>query len=162
MTAFQRTQITDALERAKQSFHRLVLLIGPSATGKTLLLRELAEYQDCASLNVNLEVSQRMLDVPKSKRPLHAERIFADLIAGATGDFLILDNLEILFDPALRLDPLRLLQIASRNQSMVASWNGTLDNGLLTYAEPEHPEYKSYRNVDAVTVLAGNMSTTSH
>ena len=148
-------ELTTAVDEAGRSYHRLVLLIGPSDSGKTQLLRHLSEGSGCDVLNLNLEFSRRMLDVARSRRPKQADRVFREIITGQSADLVLLDNLEVLFDTALQLDPLRLLQLASRNQTVVASWNGTLNDGLLSYAQPDHPEYKSYRNVDAITVLAG-------
>ena len=148
-------EVMVAVEEAGRSYHRLVLLIGPSNSGKTQVLRQAAEQIGCNVLNVNLEFSRKMLDVPRNRRPKQADRVFRDIIADQAGHLVLLDNLEVLFDPALQLDPLRLLQLASRNQTVVASWNGTLNDGLLSYAEPDHSEYKSYRIVDAITVLAG-------
>ena len=148
-------ELTTAVDEAGRSYHRLVLLIGPSDSGKTQLLRQLAEGSGCDVLNVNLEFSQRMLDVARSRRPKQADRVFREIITNQSTDLVHVDNLEVLFDTALQLDPLRLLQLASRNQTVVASWNGTLNDGLLSYAEPDHPEYTFDRNVDAITVLAG-------
>ena len=148
-------ELTTAVDEAGRSYHSLVLLIGPSNAGKTKLLRQLAEESGCDVLNANLEFSQRMLDVARSQRPKQADRVFREIIASQSTDLVLLDNLEVLFDPALQLDPLRLLQLASRNQTVVASWDGTLNNGTLSYAEPDHPECKSYGNVDSITVLAG-------
>ena len=148
-------ELTTAVDEAGRSYHRLVLLIGPSNSGKTQLLRQLAEESGCDVLNVNLKFSQRMLDVARSRRPKQADRVFREIITSQSTDLVLLDNLEVLFDTALQLDPLRLLQLASRNKTVVASWNGTLNDGLLSYAEPDHSEYKSYKNVDVITVLAG-------
>ncbi len=47
------------------------------------------------------------------------------MIAAVPGDVVLLDNLEILFDTALEVEPLRLLQVSSRNRTIVASWNGS-------------------------------------
>jgi len=47
---------------------------------------------------------------------------------------------------------LRLLQGLSRNLTVVASWNGTIEKGKLTYAEPGHREYKSYDLTDTLVV----------
>lgn len=151
-------ELTTAVDEAGRSYHKLVLLIGPSESGKTPLLRQLAEGSACDVLNVNWEFSQRMLDIARSQRAKQADRLFREIITGQSTDIVLLDNLEVLFDTALKLDPVRLLQLASRNRTVVASWNGTLNDGLLSYAEPDHPEYKSYRNVDAITVLADKKS----
>ena len=63
---------------------------------------------------------------------------------GSDEPLVLLDNIEILFDAALKQDPLRLLQGVSRNRTIVAAWNGTLENRYLTYASPEHPEHRRY------------------
>nr|ADY58759.1 hypothetical protein Plabr_1143 [Rubinisphaera brasiliensis DSM 5305] len=162
MSAATKTTLSDAIAQVQRSFHRLVLVVGPTRSGKTPLLREVAEEQSCPILNVNLEFSQRMLDLPRTRRAMKAGTIFKELVAENRGDLLILDNLEVLFDPILQLDPLRLLKSVSRNQSLVASWNGAWQNGALNYAEPDHPEYRLYRNVDVMVVPVGQESTTSH
>jgi type II secretory pathway predicted ATPase ExeA len=160
-TAVQK-QLADAIEQAKRSFHRLVLVVGPSGTGKTEFLRQLAESERSPYLNVNLHLSQRMLELPRSRRPRQVDRIVNALAEGNRADLLILDNLEILFDPSLQVDPLRLLKAVSRKQTIVAAWNGTLQDGALTYAEPDHPEYRSYRDVDVLVVSVPTGTTPSH
>ena len=73
-------------------------------------------------------------------------------ISNKARTLLVLDNLEILFDPDLKQDPLRLLQGISRNRSVLASWNGTYNSGKLLYAESGHPEYRSYDSADVLIV----------
>jgi len=71
------------------------------------------------------------------------------------GDVVLLDNLEILFDTGLEVEPLRLLQVSSRNRTIVASWNGSFRDGTLTYAEPGHPEFLQFKQTEAIVVTAG-------
>ena len=68
---------------------------------------------------------------------------------------LALDNLEILFDTGLEVEPLRLLQVSSRNRTIVASWNGSFQAGTLTYAEPGHPEFIQFKQTEAVVITVG-------
>jgi hypothetical protein len=147
------TKLRKGIDLAQRSYDRLVLLVWSIGSGKTRLLHQLAEQHDCRVLNVNLELSRRMLELPKSGRARQVDRIFKAVFADTDSTPLVLDNLEMLFDPALKVDPLRLLQSVSRNQTVVASWSGTFQNGTLTYAEPDHPEYRSYQDVDAVIVM---------
>lgn len=60
----------------------------------------------------------------------------------------LLDNIEIIFDPVLRQDPLALLQGLSRQRVVVAAWPGAVADGWLTYAEPSHPEHRRYLVAD--------------
>lgn len=150
-------QLRKAIERAGQKYHRLVLLIGPSRTGKTGALRRLAEEGGYEYRNVNLELSQRMLELTKQQRARQVERLMHDLVDNAATEVVIFDNLEILFDTSLRLDPLRLMKAVSRNRTVIAAWNGQISGGFLTYAEPDHPEHQSYReeDLDVVAVRTG-------
>ena len=69
-----------------------------------------------------------------------------------------MDNTEILFDLALQQDPLRLLQHASRNRTIVTSWNGTVDDRYLNYADSGHPEYRRYPTGGLVIVVPSAVS----
>jgi len=59
---------------------------------------------------------------------------------------------EILFDQNLKQDPLRLLLGISRNQVIIATWNGSFINNRLTYAAIGHPEYVYYDKPDSLIV----------
>ena len=154
--------LTNAIDQAAASFNRLVLLVGPSASGKSNLLRKLCETRTCPLMNVNLRISQKLLEIPRSKRSRHVDRIFGELLAECACDVVVLDDLEVLFDPGLQLDPLRLLKVHSRNKTLVASWNGAYQDGVLSYAELDHPEYKSYRDIDVSVVWVAMKTTASH
>ncbi len=164
-TAGVEQKLADAIAKAQGSFYRLVLLAGPSGSGKTVLLRRVAESHGCPYLNINLHFSQRMLEIPRGRRSLQVNRVFHELVDENPGDLLAVDNLEVLFDPSLQVDPLRLLKAVSRNRTLIAAWNGTFHNGVLRYAEPDHPEDRSYRDTDISDVLILTLSperTSSH
>jgi len=152
-------QLVTAVESVAAAYHRLVLVVGSSGAGKTELLQLLADELGTPLVNVNLELSRQLLEVPRKKRPRQVERLVKELINTAQQESIILDNLEILFDTALQLDPLRLLKAVSRNRTIVASWNGMIDGDSLSYAEPDHAEYQSYRNVDVQVVAVGTQAS---
>jgi hypothetical protein len=62
----------------------------------------------------------------------------------ASGDLVLLDNIELLFDQSLRLDPLDLLKRHAHARRVVSVWPGELRDGRLSYAEMGHPEYQDY------------------
>src|SRR6187397_2100011 len=118
------TTIEQAIEQAASQYYRLVALAGVPGSGKTAALQSVAQKLGCPLVNVNLELTKRMLELTRTQRSRQVERLLKDVIA-ASGDVVLLDNLEVLFDPALEVEPLRLLQVASRNRTVVASWNGS-------------------------------------
>jgi len=148
------TTLERAIEQAAGQYYRLVVFAGAPGSGKTAALQSVAQKLGCPLVNVNLELTKRMLELTRTQRSRQVERLFKDVIA-ASGDVVLLDNLEVLFDPALEVEPLRLLQVASRNRTVVASWNGSYRDGTLTYAEPGHPEFVQLKQTDAVVIPVG-------
>lgn len=149
-------KIRRSLQAAEGLYHRLVLLVGETGSGKTSVLQGIAEAFGSSVINVNLALSEGLLELTVKQRSLWLPRIL-DQIADQAQSPLVLDNLEILFDKDLKQDPLRLLQGISRNRAVVASWNGTMNSVRLLYAEIGHPEYRSYDSVDALIVgMDGN------
>jgi Cdc6-like AAA superfamily ATPase len=145
------------MRTAEGLYHRLVLLVGPSASGKTAILQELAEELRCDSININLQISQKMLELTTRQRALRIAALLEDIVP-CTEPIVILDNTEILFDKDLKQDPLRLLQALSRHRVIIASWNGTVSNNRLVYAEPGHPEYQRYDIDDILIETINNAS----
>ncbi len=144
-------KIKRSLQAAEGLYHRLVLLVGEAGSGKTGVLRDIADDLGAEIININLELSAELLELTAKQRALRLPGIL-DQIADKAQSTVVLDNLEILFDKDLKQDPLRLLQGISRNRSVVASWNGSTAGGKLTYAETGHPEHLSYDMVDLTVV----------
>ncbi len=137
------SQISSKIKEIEELYHHLLLLVGPASSGKTHILQGLYQENLAPLININLELSRQMLEIPESKRSYYLPRLLKDLFP-RDSDLILLDNTEILFDTALRQDPLRLLQGVSRKRSIIAAWNGHIEGEYLTYAVTEHPEYRRY------------------
>jgi hypothetical protein len=150
------TQIEDVLPRTRDAYYKLVLAVGPARTGKTAILTELATQHSWPRLNVNLHLSERLLELTRRQRATRVAGILDDMIRTEGSDVVLLDNIELLFAEELAQDPLRLLQSLSRNRAIIAAWPGGFDGACLTYAEPGHPEARRYQSPQAVIVKAGD------
>jgi chromosomal replication initiation ATPase DnaA len=148
-------KLEEAIKQAAGQYYRLVILAGLPGSGKTAAMQAVAQQDGHPYLNVNMELSKRLLELTRSQRSRQVERLFKEVIASVPGDVVLLDNMEVLFDPALEVECLRLLQVSSRNRTVVASWNGTCKDGTLIYAEPGHPEFVQFKQTEAVVVTAG-------
>ncbi|MEW5865535.1 MAG: BREX-3 system P-loop-containing protein BrxF [Bacillota bacterium] len=70
-------------------YHRLVLIVAPSGSGKTRALQEVARRRNCPLINVNLELGRRLLDLIQRQRSLYIpqllrkrfEEYLSDLVA---------------------------------------------------------------------------------
>lgn len=134
---------------------RLVLLVGLHSSGKSETLGALARALNTSVINLSLELAARIVNLSSSQRPIEAPRVLEDFFVSQDGDLAILDNIELLLEPSLRQDSLILLQSLSRNKTLVVSWPGRYVNDTLTYAEPGHPEEKTYKKPEAIIVICG-------
>ena len=137
-------RVIRGIGQAAELYYRLVMLVAPAGAGKTAALQDVHERTAAPLVNVNLELSRRMLDLTERQRALQLPRILAEIVGVSAADVVLLDNVEVLFDVSLKQDPLRLLQGLSRNKTVVAAWSGSIDGEHMVYATPGHPEYKRY------------------
>ncbi len=150
------TAITEKIQTlVKQIQHsaahtKLILVVAPHSSGKTQLLMKLSEASTIPRINLNLELSKLLIDVPAKRRSPKVDRFVSEIVHrfnnGTKG--VILDNIELLFAVELQIDPLRLFENIGRNYLLIVSWPGKVHGKTLTYAEPGHGEYKHYPDVD--------------
>jgi hypothetical protein len=140
------------IDQAAEQYHRLIVLVAPAGAGKTAALQEVHERTSAPLVNVNLELSLRMLDLTERQRALQLPRLLAEIVGASAANVVLLDNIEVLFDDSLMLDPLRLLQGLSRNKTVVAAWSGSVEGKHMVYATPDHAEYKRYPLLDFLVV----------
>ena len=145
-------RVIKRIGQAAELYHRLVMLVAPAGAGKTAALQDVHERTAAPLVNVNLELSRRMLDLTERQRALQLPRLLAEIVGASAAEVVLLDNVEVLFDVSLKQDPLRLLQGLSRNKTVVAAWSGTIDGEHMVYATPDHPEYKRYPLRDFLVV----------
>lgn len=149
-------KLRQSLKETDDLYYKLVLLVGEAGSGKTTLLKDVAEELGAPVINVNLKLSEQLLELTMKQRSLRLSQILDDIVDDEHS-IKILDNIEILFDTGLKQDPLRILQKLSRKYIIIASWTGHSEDGKLIYAEPGHPEYKNY---DSEDILIVNMDKT--
>lgn len=138
----------DVLQQKAQSVqeqrHRLLVIVMPHDEDDYERLHQLAIQAEWPQLNLSLELGRRLLGLNVQRRAIKARPFLEDVIDGLDREYVFLTDLEVLFEPSLDQDPLRLLQSLSRNRTIIAAWRGAIDNDHLVYAEPGHPEYQRY------------------
>ncbi len=142
-------KIIQKIGPASELYYRLIVLVAPAGSGKTLALQDVHDRTAAPLINVNLELSRRMLDLTERQRALQLPHLLAEIVSATAADVVLLDNVEVLFDVSLKQDPLRLLQGLSRNKTLIAAWCGSIVGEHMVYATPDHPEYKRFplRNI---------------
>lgn len=135
---------------------KLILVVGPPRSGKTRLLNALGGRRQLSVVNVGAVLGRLLLEIPASRRPAQAVEFFKNVAdASAVERLVLLDNIELLFDRSLRLNPLDLLKRQAHVRRVVAAWPGELSGSRLIYATMGHPEYQEY-GVDGLILFKTN------
>ena len=144
--------IAQKVNEVAELYYRLILLVvEPTAITPTAPdYPQLAARLQTTALNLNLELSSQMLPLTTRQRALKVHSIMASLVDALPQEPLLLTHTHILFEPTLRQDPLKLLQTLSRRKTIIAVWEGQVEDRYLTYARPDHPEHRHYSTSDLV------------
>ena len=132
---------------AAQPFYPCCLLVHPDVAYLNAAGRLMIERYFWPKLSLGTLVSESLLDVQTDRRPGDAQRIVrASVQQQASGPVLCCTDVDILFEPQLVLDPLRLLRECSRLARLVVLWPGNFVNGVLSYAsaQPMHAHYRAW------------------
>src|SRR5690348_15989619 len=114
----------DRLIRDVAALHsKLIVIVGAAGAGKSALLAELGKRHGTHVVNVGSELGRRLAARSVKQRALAAPALLRELAneAAAKG-VVLLDNVELLFDHTLRLDPLDLLKQLARSERVVVVW----------------------------------------
>lgn len=123
---------------AKTQGVKLILLTGASSD-KAAFVNECLQKHPLMRVNLGLELSKCLLDVPKDDLGMAA----SDYLRMVGDDQpVLLENIDILFDPGMDLDVLEALKHASRSRLLCADWRGPASrlNRRLTYAPDDYLE----------------------
>jgi len=141
------------LARARAAHFRLVWLAGGTAAARSALLRALSEAEDGVFVELGKKLSTALIDIPAPFRTASVEDCFAACMGESTSETTCLDHLEILFEPSLLINPVALIQGASRHAVIVAAWPGVVEGSRLTFGSPDHPGYKEIQEQDLEAVV---------
>ncbi|HEL5054231.1 TPA: BREX-3 system P-loop-containing protein BrxF [Stenotrophomonas maltophilia] len=145
----------DTLERLVEEIgtlqSKLILLVGNGS--KTRLLHALAQRLNAAPFNLGVKLGHRLAATPVSERGFSATELLRDITGSVHGDApLLLDNLEVLFEPSLKINPLDLIKRLAHARRVVAVWPGEVRDDRLVYAGMGHPEHRDYTR-DGIVVF---------
>ncbi|KIX33650.1 tRNA delta(2)-isopentenylpyrophosphate transferase [Burkholderia pseudomallei] len=152
VAGFPRFDKLERLVRDVADFQsKLILLVG--VNGKTPLLRALAEQLKTAPINIGAELGHRLAVTPVLKRSFSVGELLREIADSVSIDApLLLDNIEVLFEPSLKINPLDLIKRLAHSRCVVAAWPGEIRDTRLVHASMGHPEYRDYSR-DGVVIF---------
>ena len=136
------------MQEMEHWWHKLLFLCNRNGQFNTTI----TITEQFKKVNVNLILSQGLINIAKNKYPLYVEDILLETISNKNKVYL-LQHIDILFDPELQVHPIRLLENISKTYKLVVEWPGRYEDGQLYYAEYGHPEYFSCREFEGKVIL---------
>lgn len=121
-----------------------LLVVSPEVATLRQTAQRFAAATGWPLLNVGALLSAGLLDLPTRDRPSQVAPCLAVHLRDAGSSPRLLTELDLLFHPALQLDPLHLLRQLSHTGPLVAFWPGTYRRPTLTYAVAEHAHYRRW------------------
>ena len=95
-------------------------------------------------LSVGRELSARMLSEPLPSHSRIARSWLGKAVVPTSSGRLVVTDIDLLFQPSWKLDPLELFRSVSRTSRLVVAWPGTYQANTLAYAVPEHSDYRTW------------------
>jgi hypothetical protein len=97
------SQIHDVLPKTQDTYYKLILAVGPARTGKTAALTELAAKHRWPRVNVNLCLSEKLLELTHRQRAVRVAGVLDETVRAESSNVVLLDNIERAIDrPILR------------------------------------------------------------
>ena len=126
--------------------HKLVILLGIFGSGKTKILKQIEAESDAVYINLNLELSERFLQMPASKVSdgVSVHALIDDICDKFSqgGKTLLIDNVELLFSPELsKINPVDTFKRISRQRPVVLALPAVRQGNLAIYSTPNSADY---------------------
>lgn len=140
--------VISSLDQVSNNFSKLLVLVGPASSGKTQCLQEISKKTNASYVSLGTKLSTKLIDLSTKQQAFKVSDLTKEIINNIESDVALVDNIEILFNPDLKTDPIRLLGNCSRNKTLVVAFSGMHVDNSIIYAEPQHPEYKKFKVED--------------
>ncbi len=149
--------VIDAITNVSLDRHKLVILLGVFGVGKTKTLKKIAEKTDGVYLNLNLELSERLLKLPRNAMNdgVTVTRLIDEIcdLFSPTKETLFVDNIELLFSPELgKINPIDTFKRISRQRPVVIAIPAFREGNLAVYSTPDSQDYFPIPLEDFVTI----------
>jgi hypothetical protein len=121
-----------------------LLLVHPGIRRLEEAANELLSLHAWPHLSVGRELSAVLLSERPQLRSRTADLWMRTRLGETAPGPVLCTEIDLLFEPMLELDPLRLIRDISRRTRLVVTWPGSYLDDVLAYAVPDHGHYRTW------------------
>ena len=118
-------------ESIQNDDERILFVVGGPGSGKSRIIRELAEQRGWKYMEAKHLIDADFLEVPREERPALAEESIRRALNMNIVEVALVDGINVLFAPILNLEPIELLRKLSTTIPIVVGWRGHLEGNTL-------------------------------
>ena len=96
--------------------------------------------------SVSKPLAEAILACKPNRRSMKLGQIFSTVLAQYP-DGVIIKDIDVMFNPAYKVDVLKILQETRKQKPYSVVWPGRFEDGKLIYSEEGYPDYKVF-NID--------------
>lgn len=126
----------NSVKQMSNWYHKLIYIIVNNEQIQSIV----DKFENSKKININKLLSEKLLEIPKQKYPMFVYDILLEALRDKD-DLYILQHIDILFDPQLKINSTQLFEELSKSYKLIVEWPGRYKDGRLYYAEFGHPEY---------------------
>ena len=132
--------IEEKLKELENAKYKLLLIVGAPGTGKSKLIQQYSEDTGTPILNLNTIFGEEAT----AETGEQITKTMNDFIANYNKEVILLDNKRVLYSKNSTIDLLAFLKDISTKKTVIATWNGMIQNGNLVHIRSKLPEDLSY------------------
>lgn len=149
-----KNKLIEGVQAVADAAEKLVIVTGKPGSGKSKVLRELADiqkwqYVDCKDLVTMADLQGVAADEKNSK----AVEIMTNVFDNYKGSVLLLDKIQTLFSPSMGLDVMQVMKQASAKKPLVIAWPGYYEDNKLNFKNETANTTASY-SVDGIKLFS--------
>lgn len=135
----------NAIVEFLHSSHSCLLLVSPDIQKLEETVARLSSTYDYPCLSVDQELCAALLSTAPKHRSHAADRWTRSRLDEFAPGPIVITGITLLFDPSLRLDPLKLMRDVGKRTRMIVAWPGNYVSDVLSYAVPSHGHYRTWQ-----------------
>ena len=103
--------------------------------------------QEASAVSINKRLAEELRKLKPTRRTMQLEKCF-NKILDSLPEKVVIKDIDEMFNPAYRVDVIRILVEANKRHSFSLVWSGRYDDNRLLYSEEDLADYKAYEISD--------------
>lgn len=103
--------------------------------------------QETGAVSINKRLAEEIRKLKPTRRTMQLEKCF-NKVLDSLPDKVVIKDIDVMFNPAYRVDVIRILVESNKRHPFSLVWSGRYDDNRLIYSEEDLDDYKAFEISD--------------